>query len=165
MDTMKSNLPHLDLTILLKLLLHKHNAHARNSFTSYLKHFLIPAIIRNARDKQTANKPCYKQPSAYCPISLLNCLRKVSERIFAKRLAHLAETTLNLLYNSQIGGRLKKLATDVGAILADYIYSNCKRKKITSTLFLNIKGAYNYILKNRLLTILQDLLLPDLLIL
>ncbi|TVY22095.1 hypothetical protein LHYA1_G009201 [Lachnellula hyalina] len=50
--------------------------------------------------KTLNNKPDYKQPSAYQPISLLNCLGKVSERILAKRLAYLAETTPNLLHPS-----------------------------------------------------------------
>ncbi|TVY31857.1 hypothetical protein LSUB1_G007988 [Lachnellula subtilissima] len=45
------------------------------------------------------NKPDYKQPSAYRPILLLSCLGKISERILAKRLAYLAETT-SLLYPS-----------------------------------------------------------------
>ncbi|TVY22080.1 hypothetical protein LHYA1_G009151, partial [Lachnellula hyalina] len=77
------------------------------------------------------NKPDYKQPSAYRPISLLNCLGKVSKRILAKQLAYLAETTLNLLHPSQIGGRLKKSAIDAGAMLADYVHTNRLRNKIT----------------------------------
>ncbi|TVY31963.1 hypothetical protein LSUB1_G008341 [Lachnellula subtilissima] len=56
------------------------------------------------------NKPDYKQPSAYQPISLLSCLGK---------------------------------------------------KKITTTLLLDVKGAYNHISKNRLLIVLSDLALPN----
>ncbi|TVY22092.1 putative 115 kDa protein in type-1 retrotransposable element [Lachnellula hyalina] len=110
------------------------------------------------------NKLDYKQPSAYQPISLLNCLGKVSKRILAKRLAYLAETTLNLLHPSQISGRLKKSAIDVGAMLADYIHINRLQNKITSTLLLDVKGAYNHMSKNRLLIILKDLAFPDLVI-
>ena len=61
-------------------------------------------------------KPDYSQPKAYRVISLLNCLGKVSERILAKRLSYLAETT-NLLHPSQIGSRLCKSAIDTTVLL------------------------------------------------
>ena len=48
---------------------------------------------------------------SYRIISLLNCLRKIAEKIIATRLGYLAETT-NLLYPEQIGGRSRKLAID-----------------------------------------------------
>ena len=38
-----------------------------------------------------AGKPDYSVPKAYRPISLLNCLGKISEKIMATRLAHMAE--------------------------------------------------------------------------
>jgi hypothetical protein len=38
-----------------------------------------------------AGKPDYSVPKEYGPISLLNCLGKISEKIMATRLAHLAE--------------------------------------------------------------------------
>jgi len=44
-------------------------------------------------------KPDYSKPKVYRVILLLNCLGKVSERILARRLSYLAETT-TLLYNS-----------------------------------------------------------------
>jgi hypothetical protein len=53
-------------------------------------------------------------------ILLLNYLGKISERILAKRLGYLAETT-SLLYNSQIGGRLKKSAIDTGLLLVNKV--------------------------------------------
>ena len=46
-------------------------------------------------------------------------------------------------------------------MLADFIHSNRLRNKITSTLLLDVKGAYDHVSKNRLLTILKDLALPD----
>ena len=61
-------------------------------------------------------KPDYSIPKAYRVISLLNCLGKISERILAKRLSMLAETS-PLLHNSQLGGRRKKSAVDTVMLL------------------------------------------------
>ena len=105
------------------------------------------------------NKPDYSQPKSYRVISLLNCLGKVSERILAKRLSYLAETTL-LLDNSQIGGRLKKSAIDATLLLHSEVESNKASKLKTSALFLDVKGAFDHVSKNRLLAILKDLKLP-----
>ena len=64
------------------------------------------------------SKPDHSIPKAYRVITLLSCLGKVIERIIAKRLSYLAKTT-SLLHNSQIGGRLKKLAIDAALLLVD----------------------------------------------
>jgi hypothetical protein len=104
-------------------------------------------------------KPDYSVPKAYRVISLLNCLGKVNERIFAQRLGFLAETT-NLLDPTQIGGRLKKSAIDAALLLTNEIEVNKKGGLITSTLFLDIKGAFDHVAKNQLLERLKALLLP-----
>jgi len=89
-------------------------------------------------------------------ISLLNCLGKVSERILARRLGYLAETT-DLLHPSQIGGRRKKSAIDAAFLLTDEVQANKGRGLKTSTLFLDIKGAFNYVVKEQLLGIIYRL--------
>ena len=109
------------------------------------------------------NKPDYSVPKAYRVISLLNCLGKVSERILAKRLSYLAETT-SLLHPSQIGGRLQKSAIDAALLLTNEVESNKKRGYKTSSLFLDIKGAFDHVAKNQLLKVLQRLRLPTSLI-
>ena len=55
--------------------------------------------------------------------SLLNCMGKIGERIFAKRLGYLAETT-DLLHHSQMGGRKKKSAIDAVFLLKNFIERN-----------------------------------------
>lgn len=107
-------------------------------------------------------KPDYSQPKAYRVISLLNCLGKISERIIAQRLGYLAETT-NLLHPSQLGGRKKKSAVDTALLLVNKIESDKASKLQTSTIFLDIKGAYDHVSKERLLQILHSLQLPCLL--
>ena len=91
---------------------------------------------------------------AYQVISLLNCSGKVSERILAQRLGYLAETT-NLLYLTQIGGRLQKSAINIALFHINEVESNYKLQ--TTSLFLHVKRAFDYIAKNQLLTILQKL--------
>jgi ribonuclease HI len=115
------------------------------------------AILRKEK------KPDYTAPKAYRVISLLNCLGKVSERILAQRLGYLAETT-PLLHYSQIGGRLKKSAIDAALLLTNEVESNRRVNRRTSTLFLDVKGAFDHVAKNQLLAILQKLRLPTSLI-
>jgi hypothetical protein len=61
-------------------------------------------------------KTDYSVPKAYRIISLLNCLGKVLEKIFANRLSYLANTT-ELLHNSQMGGRKQRSAIDAALLL------------------------------------------------
>jgi hypothetical protein len=89
-------------------------------------------------------------------IFLLNYLRKVSEQILAQRLAYLAETS-GLLYNSQIGGKLKKLVINTTLFLTNEVETNKQLKHKTIILFLDIKGAFDHMSKNRLLSILKKL--------
>ena len=104
-------------------------------------------------------KPDYSLPKAYRVISLLNCMGKIGERIFAKRLGYLAETT-DLLHHSQMGGRKKKSAIDAVFLLKNFIERNKLAKKKTSALFLDVKGAFDHVSKNRLLNIMKDLRMP-----
>jgi ribonuclease HI len=104
-------------------------------------------------------KPDYSRPKAYRVISLLNCLGKVSERILARRLSYLAETT-SLLHYSQIGSRLRKSAIDTTLLLQNQVEVNKANKLKTSTLFLDVKGAFDHVSKNRLIAILVTLKLP-----
>jgi hypothetical protein len=108
-------------------------------------------------------KPDYSVPKAYRVIALLNCLGKVSERILAQRLSYLAETT-HLLHPTQIGGRLKKSAIDAALLLTHEVEQNHQLGLKTSTLFLDVKGAFDHVAKNQLLAILKQLRLPKSLI-
>ncbi|EDN96572.1 hypothetical protein SS1G_01498 [Sclerotinia sclerotiorum 1980 UF-70] len=109
------------------------------------------------------SKPDYSAPKAYRVIALLNCLGKISERILAQRLSYLAETT-QLLHYSQMGGRQKKSAIDTAILLTTEIERNSRSKKKTSTLFLDVKGAFDHVSMNKLLDICKNLNLPTSLI-
>ena len=84
---------------------------------------------------------------------------KVNERILAKRLGALAEVT-HLLHPSQIGGRRSKSAVNAAVLLVDKIQDQKQIGRITTTLFLDIKGAFDHVSQNQLLGVLQRLGLP-----
>ncbi len=75
------------------------------------------------------------------------------------RLTYLAETT-DLLYFNQINKRRKKSAIDVIITLIHNIQIAKQDKKVTSTLFINVKGAFNHISTNQLIKIYINLDLP-----
>ena len=86
------------------------------------------------------------------------------EKIFATRLAYLANTA-DLLHGSQIGGRKQRSAIDAALLLLNEVQTQKEARKyksstVTSTLFLDIKGAFDYVSKPRLLLILAKLGLP-----
>ena len=80
-------------------------------------------------------------------ISLLNTLGKVLERIVAKRLGALAEVT-SLIHPTQIRGRLQKLAINASLLLYNRVQEQKKLGKTTIAVFLDIKGAYDYVALN-----------------
>ena len=105
------------------------------------------------------NKPDYAVPKAYRIICLLNCLGKVSERLLANRLSKLAETG-PLLHESQMGGRPKRSAVDTAMLFTDFVEKNKTKGRKTSAVFLDIKGAFDHIVRVRLLRILIQKGLP-----
>jgi len=101
------------------------------------------------------NKENYSDFKSYRVISLLNCLGKISERIIAERLSYFAETT-DLLHFDQIGNRKQKSAIDAAISLLSDIEINKHDKKLTSVLFLDIKGAYDHLNKSQMIKICQN---------
>ena len=87
-------------------------------------------------------------PNSYRTISLLNCLGKISEKIIAERISYLAETTNKILYFDQIGGRKQRSAIDAAISLLSDIELNKHRRRLISSLFLDIKKAFPSINKD-----------------
>jgi len=119
------------------------------------------------------NKEDYSIPKSYRIISLLNCQGKVLEKIYSNRLSYLANKT-DLLNNTQIGGRKQRSAIDAALLLYHHIQDNSRNRKkrkskrsektVISTVFLDIKGAFDHVNKNRLLQIMIEMRLPTYLI-
>jgi len=89
----------------------------------------------------------WSELKSYRIISLLNCLDKIAEKIIAARLVYLAETT-DLLHFNQIDGRRKKSAIDVVMTLIHDIQMAKQDKKVTSVLFIDVKGAFDHVSAN-----------------
>ena len=107
-----------------------------------------------------ASKPDYSTPKAYRPISLLNCLGKISEKIMATRLTHMAER-YHLLDRLQIGGRPKRSAVDAAMYLATLIDEGNRKEKTTSTLCIDVKGAFDNVFKERILHMMRTMKLDQ----
>ena len=83
------------------------------------------------------------------------------EKLFASRLAYLANTG-NLLNDTQLGGRKQRSAVDTALLLLHYIQQHKKgSSSITTTILLDIKGAFDHVKKDKLLQVLHELQLPD----
>ena len=87
-------------------------------------------------------------------ISLLNCLRKVAEKIIATRLSFLAEST-DLLDPDQIDDRRQNSAIDAVLSLIHHIQLAKHEKRVTSVLLMDIKKAFDHVLANQMLRICQ----------
>jgi len=98
-------------------------------------------------------------PKSYRVISLLNCLGKISEKIIAKRLAFLANTS-NIIHFDQMGSRKQISAIDAVMSLVHDIQLAKHDNEDTSVLFMDVKGAYDHVSANQLLKICYNLGLP-----
>ncbi|KKA17046.1 hypothetical protein T310_9336, partial [Rasamsonia emersonii CBS 393.64] len=83
----------------------------------------------------------------------------IVEKIIARRLSTLAESS-SLLYHDQIGGRQRKSAIDAVLSLVHDIQTARHRKEMTTTLFIDIKGAFDHVSINQLLKVCIRLGLP-----
>ena len=137
-------------------------------FAELLENGYCPVIWRKSTGavltKPGKSSEVYSTPKGYRVIALLSCLGKISERILAKRLSLLAEST-NLLHISQIGGRKQKSAIDAALVLTSELQASKHARLKSSCVFLDIKGAFDHVAKNRLLQSLIDLKMPKSLIL
>ena len=104
-------------------------------------------------------KSDYSISKSYRIITLLNCLKKISEKIIAKRLSYLKQMS-NMLDFDQIGERKNRSAIDAVLNLTHDIQLALKQKLITSSLFLDVKKAFDHVSTNQLLIILIKLNLP-----
>ena len=110
------------------------------------------------------NKKDYSVPKSYRPISLLPCLSKLLEKIFARRLSYHANLSDKLLHPSQMGGRKQRSAIDAALLLHDFVMASLKKKKIVSTVLLDIMGAFDRLQPAKLVEVLCSLSLPPVLI-
>ena len=77
----------------------------------------------------------------------------------AGRLSYLAER-FGLLHKDQIGERLQRSAIDAVMALTHEIEDAKRHKKIVSTLFMDVKGAFDNVSRDRLLHTMKELRIP-----
>ena len=129
----------------------------KNEYHSQCWKESIEAILKKS------NKNDYSQSKSYRIIMLLNCLRKISEKIIATRLSHFAEHS-NLLHNEQMKDRKNRFAIDASLCLLHDIQIAKNSKNVFSCLFLDVKEAFNHVSTERLIAILYKLKMSDQLI-
>jgi hypothetical protein len=95
------------------------------------------------------NKPDYSNRKVYRPIALLNCLRKVLEKLMASRLSGMVETH-DLLHPDQIGGHPQRSAIDAAMALTHAIKMGRSKSLTTTALFLEVQGAFDNVSSIRL---------------
>ena len=95
---------------------------------------------------------------SYRPITLLNCLGKVLEKVVQRRLASL---TADIIPKQQFGGRNGFSTTDALAKLISYTEMNQNWDRVTSILAIDIKGAFDNVHKGVLLKTMSDMGLPE----
>jgi hypothetical protein len=100
------------------------------------------------------NKPDYSNPKVYRPIALLNCLRKVLEKLMATHLSSMSESH-NLLHPDQIGGRPQRSAIDAVMAFVHNVDMVKFRNLTSAALFLDVRGAFDNVSSDRLLHTLR----------
>lgn len=100
------------------------------------------------------NKADYSLPKAYLPIVLLNCIRKLLEKIIARRMQFEAQQ-YGVMHPCQFGGTIHHSTTDAGVQLVHNIKQAWTQGLDTSALLLDVSQFYPSIHHNMLTAILR----------
>ncbi|KAL9561254.1 hypothetical protein ACKAV7_014609 [Fusarium commune] len=100
------------------------------------------------------------EPRAWRPISLLSCLGKGLERLIARRLAW-AAVHYSVLHPQQAGALPKRSATDLVTALIHDIEEAFARKKVATLVTMDVQGAFDTVMCNRLVLRLREQGWPD----
>ncbi|RKK42613.1 hypothetical protein BFJ69_g18392, partial [Fusarium oxysporum] len=100
------------------------------------------------------------EPRAWRPISLLSCLGKGLERLIARRLAW-AAVYYSVLHPQQAGALPKRSATDLVTALIHDIEEAFARKKVATLVTMDVQGAFDTVMRNRLVLRLREQGWPD----
>ena len=94
-------------------------------------------------------------PRAWRPISLLSCLGKGLERLIARRLAW-ASIHYGVLHPQQNGALSKRSAVDLVAALMHDIEEAFARRLVATLVTIDIQGAFDTVLRSRLILHLRQ---------
>lgn len=113
-----------------------HPSHFKNSITIVLR--------------KPAGERDYTQAKSYRPIALLNTIGKFFESIITQRLSYMTETH-QLLPITHFGGRKSTSTENAAHFLIERIISAWNNNKIASLLLLDVAGAFDNVVHQRLL--------------
>ncbi|CVL08167.1 uncharacterized protein FMAN_14180 [Fusarium mangiferae] len=99
-------------------------------------------------------------PRAWRPVSLLSCLSKGLERLIARRLAWTAVHFI-ILHPQQAAAPPKRSATDLVTALMHDIEEAFARKKLVTLVTMDIQGAFDTVMRNRLVLRFREQCWPD----
>ena len=121
-----------------------------------------PTIWKTAKGVilRKAGKPSYTVSKAYRVISLLECLGKVIERVVAKKVASFCEN-LHIFHEGQCGSRKNRNTHDALLKLISFVEKAWKKGNIAGAIFMDVKGAYDWVAQPILIQILIDVGLPQ----
>ncbi|CUA75215.1 putative RNA-directed DNA polymerase from transposon BS [Rhizoctonia solani] len=130
-------------------------------FRASLRHGIYPTEWRKSRTivLSKPGKPDYSIAKAYRPIALLNVISKILYACVANRLNSLAEEH-GWLPDHHFGGRSGRTTTDALHLLAKTVKDAWATKKVASSLFLNVKGAFPHANPLRLAKNMRQLGVP-----
>ncbi|KAL9561821.1 hypothetical protein ACKAV7_014083 [Fusarium commune] len=147
---------------LLKAVWHIIGTHIRRLFEGCLSVGHHPKSFKEAEVVMIA-KPGRRdltEPGAWRPISLLSCLGKGLERLIARRLAW-AAVYYSVLHTQQAGALSKRSATDLVTALIHDIEEAFARKKVATLVTMDVQGAFDTVMCNRLVLRLREQGWPD----
>ena len=129
----------------------------KNLYEACLKIGYHPKAFRSAEVVMLpkAGKKTFTEVKSWRPISLLSCLSKGLERIIARRMATLSINS-SLLNSQHFGALPKRSAVDLAACVVHDIETAFKDRKVASLLTMDVSGAFNTVLKGRLILRLRQ---------
>ena len=102
------------------------------------------------------DKPDYTFPKAHRPISLLECMSKLLEKVIANRIQH-DITKRELVPTNQFGGRQHSSCSDAGLALLHDIQEAHRRGLKCAILLFDVKGFFDHVNHGRLVSIMRHL--------
>ena len=105
-------------------------------------------------------RPDYSMPKAYRPISLLECCRKLLEKIVASRLLH-DLNLYSLLPPNQFGSRDYHCAVDAVMCLMHHTEAAIATGHMAALILFDIQGFFDNINVDRLVSIMTNLGFPS----
>jgi ribonuclease HI len=123
-------------------------------------HYPCDAKIGKTIALKKPNRHSGHNVNDYRPITMLNSIAKIIEKVITKRLTYWLEHN-NRLPNEQFGFRPYRNCEQAIATLIDGVRLGWKSGRTTSTVFLDIKGAYDTVRHSKLLDELCDMKIPS----